>query len=815
METKFRQSAADNLRHFYDQPKGFTSFRPSLKNATNRRILHRGNGRLGLPSTNLNIQLTRIYQTTMNSFSFKMVRLIALIASSLSVTTASFGNSLITPNSGFSGSSFSALASGDRNGGINFNLIVGTNSIQVNSFAMLINTYGIADVQANIWYRPDGAGFTTTPSGGNISSSTGWSNVYSASIASSHTPWEGSRPTLTFSTPIILAANSTNAFFVFINNPGGANQHLASTIVPTGTSVSDSNLAISGGVLRAAVASPGDVFATTIIGTPDLRRPEMIIDYNVLSTNSGGEPPVNHGSNQVITFIEDDVTTLTNPERGWFRSIEPTYATDTPAGPLSGSALANWKDTDKITLVRKYYLLKQWTNSPLPQTFLDEVAADFATCRAQGFKLILRFHYNFNQNLFTNDATLGITLQHIQQLGPVLQANADVIDHMHCGFIGKWGEMHTSGNGHVLPNSRTLSASGQNIVLTLLSNSPLDRMVGLRYPTFKQRWLWPNPLQLAQAYTSNHQARLGGYNQGIMYDATDYGTYASSEPEKSQERAYWQADSDATFMSGEPAGSTAYSLQNPIPEMALIRLASLNMNQYDAASQGLYTWWQNNGYYSEITKRLGYRFVLEKLVMPTNAVAGSNFTATLSLRNEGFAALHNPRDFTIGLRLSGSTNMAMAKIASVDPRMWRPGLTNQLQFMVHVPNNATAGTYDLLMGLPDPKATLGTNTNYAIRCANQSLWEAGSGLHKLGTINISAAITAPTLITGILHQNDSVILNFQGAPGISYVLQATTNLPPNNWLTISTNTADGNGVWSFTDFSKTNYSMRFYRAFIQ
>lgn len=475
---------------------------------------------------------------------------------------------------------------------------------------------------------------------------------------------------------------------------------------------------------------------------------------------------IGRAQTQTNIYVEDDTTVLLNPERGWFRSIEPTYATDTPAPPISGSLLAAWRSTNQLTLVRKYYLLKQWTNSALPQSVLDEVAADLATCRTQGFKLIPRFQYNFNQSFSSSDATLNITTQHIAQLGPIFMANGDVLDHLHCGFIGKWGEMHTSSQGHVVPNSRTLSTSGQTIVLALLNNTPADRMVGLRYPTFKPRWQWPDPLPLAQAYTETAQARLGGYNQGVLYDNTDYGTYTTDAQDRAEEQAYWYADSDATFMSGEPAGKTSYSNQDPIPLMALIHLASLNMAQYDAINEGLYSYWVNNNYWDNITKRLGYRFVLEKATFPTTAQPGGSFNVNLWLRNEGFAALHNPRDFKAGVRLQGTTNVTMTTISSVDPRQWRPGSSNQFQFSVTVPAGATLGTYEVLASLPDPKTTLSADTRFSIRCANQAIWEEASGTHKLGTITVqSGSNNPPTANNNSYNATEDAQLTVN-APGV-------------------------------------------------
>jgi len=69
-------------------------------------------------------------------------------------------------------------------------------------------------------------------------------------------------------------------------------------------------------------------------------------------------------------------------------------------------------------------------------------------------------------------------------------------------------------------------------------------------------------------------------------------------------------------------------------------------------------------------------------------------------------------------------------------------------------------------------------------------------------------------VTGInLLGGGDVHLGFNGAPGQTYLIQAATNLmPPIDWTTISTNTADSNGLFDVSDLNATNYGCRFYRA---
>jgi hypothetical protein len=60
--------------------------------------------------------------------------------------------------------------------------------------------------------------------------------------------------------------------------------------------------------------------------------------------------------------------------------------------------------------------------------------------------------------------------------------------------------------------------------------------------------------------------------------------------------------------------------------------------------------------------------------------------------------------------------------------------------------------------------------------------------------------------------NGSFGLRLTGGPGLSYVLEETTNLTSAVWIPLTTNTAGTNGVVNFLDPVKTGVTRRFYRA---
>jgi hypothetical protein len=118
-------------------------------------------------------------------------------------------------------------------------------------------------------------------------------------------------------------------------------------------------------------------------------------------------------------------------------------------------------------------------------------------------------------------------------------------------------------------------------------------------------------------------------------------------------------------------------------------------------------------------------------------------------------------------------------------------------------------------------AALANATNYALAIVSVSTNNTGNYFviaSASGGSITSAVVTLtvnliPPAINGVAANPDgSFNLNLTGAPGYTYILQATTNLfPPTNWQPIATNTLGTNGAWQFTDELATNFFQQFYR----
>jgi hypothetical protein len=397
-----------------------------------------------------------------------------------------------------------------------------------------------------------------------------------------------------------------------------------------------------------------------------------------------------------------------NPERGFYM---PEYAW--------ANARAN-----NLSLVRRVFQMDAYRYTTLPQTYLDSVAADFARARRDGVKLIPRFVYDFTGA--GTDASRDRVLGHLDQLAPILNANADVLAFMEAGFVGKWGEWHGSSNGLVSGDS--LTDASRLIIDKILQVLPANRMMALRYSRHMQQKFGATPLQQAEAHTGTARARVGNHNDCFLASSNDWWSYG---PDVEKDKSYLAAATTWAVQGGETCNYAAdaqpyVTCTNARSELARFHFSTLNYVFKD----DVITRWQTDGCLAEFKRNLGYRLRLVDATLPTQASPGGAFSLTLHVRNDGYAAPYNPRPLDVVLRhrTSGATHRIRA---SADPRFWLPGVQHEVKVTATLPSGLALGAYDVLLHLPDAATSLRDRPEYAIRLANQGLWEATTGFNSL------------------------------------------------------------------------------------
>jgi len=177
-------------------------------------------------------------------------------------------------------------------------------------------------------------------------------------------------------------------------------------------------------------------------------------------------------------------SSLLNPERGIY--FQRNYNESERATTLlDAQDLLSEKSTAGITIIlRLYYLNDSLDSDNIPQEVLADIEGDFETLREAGFKAVVRFAYtnpNNNDPYSTTEPEKSRLLGHISQLAPILTAVQDVIMSMQAGFVGPWGEWHSSTH---FSNANKWEDLG-DVLRAVLDTVP-ERIVQIRTPLQKK-----------------------------------------------------------------------------------------------------------------------------------------------------------------------------------------------------------------------------------------------------------------------------------------------------------------------------------------
>ncbi len=472
--------------------------------------------------------------------------------------------------------------------------------------------------------------------------------------------------------------------------------------------------------------------------------------------------------NKTIVYKESNEDML-NPERGFYI---PSGTRASNFVLLDVQKLKTYRSnaqqpgkatyTVKVSLIYRGYELDTFKDQPLSDLFLINLQKDFDAVREAGLKMILRFAYT-NTTKSGNcgdeykicppygDAPLNIVLQHIRQLKPLLQKNADVIAVMQQGFVGIWGENYftdyfgdasTNGVGKIL-DSNWLQRN--EFLKALLDALPASRMVQVRTPQIKQKFVYgPSagvrslPLKLADAFNNAYPSRVGFHNDCFLSTADDYGTYydygSSLQPRQEANqvlRKYIEADTKFTVVGGETCDDS-FSPQNDCApaghaeaEMRRMHYSYLNA----AYNTDVNNDWDSSGCLYNIKRQLGYRLMLRKAILPMQVNKNNALAIDFIIDNVGYASPYNARPVKIILQ-NTNTKQAFEITLKTNPQFWFSG-SHHIKEQIHLPGNIPAGNYQLYLYLPDANVLLSKRSEYCVHLSNENVWEEATGYNNL------------------------------------------------------------------------------------
>ena len=476
-------------------------------------------------------------------------------------------------------------------------------------------------------------------------------------------------------------------------------------------------------------------------------------------------------SGTISTRYTESAADFPNPERGFYR-FSQTKASR--FSPLTSNQLNDWKGDVQVqggsykvnsTLIFRYYEMDSFKDKALSAAFLTSINQDFSVARQAGFKLIPRFTYTLTQTAGNcpegficppyGDAPKAIVLQHISQLKPVLQENADVIATLQMGFIGVWGEQYyTDYFGDAsqnTPRQKLLDSNWQDridVLRALLDAVPKDRMIQVRYPQIKQRYVYGinagvnvAAMTAAEAFSESDKARIGFHNDCFMASANDFGTYedygTSSTPRQEANavlRMFKKQDSKYVVVGGETC-SDAFSPQNDCEPAGRIQTEMKEMHYSflnSAYNNEVNNDWQTGGCMDDIKKSLGYRFVLKESTFPKSVEPGKSYSISLSMENKGYASPYNRRPVILVVRNKADGTEQKIDL-NLDLRKLFSG-SHSIEENITLPATLKKGNYQLFLFMPDAYASIASRPEYAIRLANEGLWEQSTGYNNLNAV---------------------------------------------------------------------------------
>jgi hypothetical protein len=416
---------------------------------------------------------------------------------------------------------------------------------------------------------------------------------------------------------------------------------------------------------------------------------------------------------------------IVNPERG-FHDIE--WVTNHP-GYTAATDFSNVR-RQGYSLIRIHIGLDDFKNGPMSGARLEEIRSAFRNVREAGLKAlpIVSYLFPLDRDSPRIDAPLSVVNTHLEQLRPVFEEYKDVIALFMGGFIGPWGEWHSSSNNlHQEPGLSQVYNKFLDVI-------PSDLILLVRYVD-QLRKLPGEKVTERIAHNGSKAARTGLKNMCFLVDSTDGGTYWGEG-----DKSYLAELSKFIPVGGEAcAGSSTYTSGSETRYDCDEAQEELERYHWSLMSPNdiLFERWEDQGCLDTITNRLGYRLELETSSIQQQVRPNGTMAVRFVVRNTGYAAPFNPRGLAIVLKNQRtgarySMSILQERSSTLDPRKWyREAGDITVTVSPTVPANVPAGTYDVYLSLHDPEPSLSNRPAYSIRLANQNIWDEGTGLNLL------------------------------------------------------------------------------------
>lgn len=441
----------------------------------------------------------------------------------------------------------------------------------------------------------------------------------------------------------------------------------------------------------------------------------------------------------VVTYTPDNTTIFRNPERGYTEELSARVTASNP-NVVKGHISSSWGKSECRSLAVVLYNFQKFKAQDLPDQVLAGFDEDMQELRRYGLKCVLRFAYTETESDKV-DATPEWVERHLEQLSPHLVQNADVIYVLEAGFVGSWGEWYyTTNYGN---ESQHMNPNRQRVLEALFAHAPTDRFILFRYPMLKTDYLGHStPLSAAEAFSGTIRARMGCHNDAFLNNWGNDGTYASDDHDDDPSVRQYIATETLYVPNGGETNVESNTLAEKVYTKAPAEMATYHWSFCGTSyAEQVTSRWRSSGIFDTLNVHMGYRYNMLDAQLSDEAAPGGKMNVTIRVRNDGYAPMYNERTAYIVLKNSSHTRMLPLQ---ADPRRWQPnGMRSAINEQVTIPADLPEGTYALYLYLPDKYASLADNPKYAVRLANNGVWDEATGLNNLSA-EVTISVDAPT-----------------------------------------------------------------------
>lgn len=422
-----------------------------------------------------------------------------------------------------------------------------------------------------------------------------------------------------------------------------------------------------------------------------------------------------------LEFVEEDAAHL-NPARGFYIPVKSNRPEQLEEARANG-----------CSLVFIMYDIGDFRDRDLSGQKIEELETIFKKARGEGLKVVFRAAYGFDEASVYNDPKeLALITRHIRQIKPVLQEYGDILYAVQAGFLGAYGEWHSSNFGD------PPSADAQAAVLSeLFDGLPKNVFICVRRPSFIRMLLAQGKLD--QVYAG----RIGVHNDALLGSADDYGTYTdwSREEELRWAAAYFRQ----LPYGGETCCLSGYAAaRNAVSEFSMLHLSFLN-SQYNL---NVLNGWRSEtvggvNAYDYIGQHMGYRFSLQSAELSPSVKPGGDLKAVLHISNTGFASLCG--DYRTSLVLKGQ-HTELSIPLEPDATGWPPDGNAELCAEFEIPEGTGDDALRIGLQIADGGGSLSGDDRYAVALQN-------SGMDFSGGVNFFAAYQKTEKGYQLIHDN--------------------------------------------------------------